>query len=94
MILGPDSLNKNYAVNEKIQILYAHKLLVNQSNKRILDRIKEIKLGRHKVTVAEQEQVKDEQQNSITASALLTTQKPRLRKEKIRSKTKKRLSLN
>ena len=71
-ILGPDSINKNKVVNEKIQILDVHKLLVKQSNKRILDRMKEIKLGRQKDTVVEQEQLEDE----------LTPKKTRLRKDK------------
>ena len=62
-ILGPGSINKNKVVDEKIQILDVHKLLVKQSNKRM----KEIKLGRQKDTVDEQGQLEEE----------LTPHKPR-----------------
>jgi hypothetical protein len=44
-ILGQDSSNKNKEVNEKIQIIDAHRQIVNQGNSRILDGMKEIKLA-------------------------------------------------
>ena len=72
-ILGQDSSNKNKEDSEKIQILDAHRQIVNQGNKGILDRIKEIKLAMQQSTNVEQEKL--EQPNSITTTALPTLQK-------------------
>jgi len=79
-ILLLNQSSKNGQVAEKAKLLEAHKLLVDQSNERILARIEEIKLERQREAIAEQEQLLDEQQKAI--SALRKVQRQRLRKQK------------
>ena len=70
----------NPEVAAKVKLLEAHKLLVDQSNERILARIEEMKLERQREAIEEQEQLLKEQQKAI--SALRTVKQQRLRKQK------------
>ena len=84
LLLNPS--NQNRQVAAKAQMLEAHKLLVDQSNERILARIEEIKLERQKEAIAEQEQLLDEQQKAIAALRSFQRQRLRKQKEKLRIK--------
>ena len=53
-------------ISGKVDMLEAHKLLVDKSNKRILDRIEEIKLARQQEAMLEQERLVREQQLAIS----------------------------
>ena len=58
-------LSREKEVIGKADMLEAHKLLVDRSNQRILERIEEIKIAREKEAIVEQEILLKEQQLAI-----------------------------
>ena len=61
----------------KLQLLEAHKSLVDQSNERILAKIEELKMEREREEIAEQEQFLEEQNQALAALKQLKNQRLR-----------------
>ena len=70
-------LNKNGSKFGKLQLLEAHKSLVDQSNERILAKIEELKIEREREEIAEQEQFLEEQNKALAALKQLKNQRLR-----------------
>ena len=70
-------LNKKSPKASKLQLLEAHKRLVDKSNERILAKIEELKLQREKESVDEQEKLLREQSQAIQALRQLRQQRLR-----------------
>ena len=70
-------LNKKGPKASKLQLLEAHKRLVDKSNERILAKIEELKLQREKESVSEQEKLISEQNQAIQTLRKLKTQRLR-----------------
>ena len=60
-------LKKNNPKLGKLQLLEAHKSLVDQSNERILAKIEELKLQREREAVDEQEKLLEDQTKALAA---------------------------
>ena len=60
-------LKKNNPKFGKLQLLEAHKSLVDQSNERILAKIEELKFQREKEAIDEQEKLLEEQSKALAA---------------------------
>lgn len=69
--------NKKGPKASKLQLLEAHKRLVDKSNERILAKIEELKLEREKESVGEQEKLLREQTQAIQALRQLKQQRLR-----------------
>lgn len=70
-------LNKKGPKFGKLQLLEAHKSLVDQSNERILAKIEELKMEREREEIAEQEQFLEEQNQALAALKQLKNQRLR-----------------
>ena len=70
-------LNKKGSKFGKLQLLEAHKSLVDQSNERILAKIEELKVEREREEIAEQEQFLEEQNQALAALKQLKNQRLR-----------------
>lgn len=76
---------------EKTEMLEAHKLLVDKSNQRILDRIEEIKLSRQRGALAEQERLVREQQAAIDLIRKIQSQRKHNMRENLRRRPTKKV---
>ena len=81
-----ENLPEESELFKKADMLEAHKLLVDKSNQRILQRIEEIKLSRQQEAIVEQERLVREQQMAIN----LLRQMQSTRKDKQRVKLRNR----
>ena len=79
----------NKGIAAKAKMLEAHKLLVDQSNERILAKIQEIKLARQKEAIAEQQKLVKEQQSAIIVLRNMQKQRVRKQKESLKRKPQK-----
>ena len=73
---------------KKADMLEAHKLLVDKSNQRILQRIEEIKLSRQQEAIVEQERLVREQQMAI--NLLRQMQSTRNNKQRVKLRNRKK----
>ena len=76
-LLALSQLQKKGPKASKLQLLEAHKRLVDKSNERILAKIEELKLQREKESVSEQEKLISEQNQAIQTLRKLKTQRLR-----------------
>ena len=76
-LLTLSQLNKKGPKASKLQLLEAHKRLVDKSNERILAKIEELKLEREKESVSEQEKLLREQNQAMQALRQLRQQRLR-----------------
>ena len=74
---------------EKTEMLEAHKLLVDKSNQRILDRIEDIKQSRERGAIAEQERLVREQQAAINLIRKIQSHRKHNTRENMRRKPTK-----
>ena len=78
---------------EKTEMLEAHKILVDKSNQRILDRIEEIKQSRQRGAIAEQERLVREQQAAINLIRKIQSHRKHNNRENLRKKPTKKPKL-
>lgn len=78
---------------EKTEMLEAHKILVDKSNQRILDRIEEIKQSRQRGAIAEQERLVREQQAAINLIRKIQSHRKHNTRENLRKKPTKKPKL-
>ena len=78
---------------EKTEMLEAHKILVDKSNQRILDRIEEIKQSRQRGAIAEQERLVREQQAAINLIRKIQSHRKHNTRENLRKKQTKKPKL-
>ena len=76
-LLALSHLNKKGPKASKLQLLEAHKRLVDKSNERILAKIEELKLRRENEAVREQESLLNEQNQALQAIRKLKNQRLR-----------------
>ena len=76
-LLALSQLNKKGPKASKLQLLEAHKRLVDKSNERILAKIEELKLRRENEAVREQESLLNEQNQALQAIRKLKNQRLR-----------------
>ena len=74
---------------QKADMLEAHKLLVDKSNRRILERIEEIKVSRQREALAEQERLVKEQQLAINLIKKMQSRRKQIQKQELRKKPRK-----
>ena len=83
-----ENLPEESELFKKADMLEAHKLLVDKSNQRILQRIEEIKLSRQQEAIVEQERLVREQQMAI--NLLRQMQSTRNDKQRVKLRNRKR----
>ena len=76
-LLALSQLNKKGPKASKLQLLEAHKRLVDKSNERILAKIEELKLRRENEAVREQESLLNEQNQALQTIRKLKNQRLR-----------------
>ena len=83
-----ENLPEESELFKKADMLEAHKLLVDKSNQRILQRIEEIKLSRQQEAIVEQERLVREQQMAI--NLLRQMQSTRNNKQRVKLRNRKK----
>ena len=87
-VKSQENLPEESELFKKADMLEAHKLLVDKSNQRILQRIEEIKLSRQQEAIVEQERLVREQQMAI--NFLRQMQSTRNDKHRVKLRNRKR----
>ena len=81
-----NEMKREEEIFQKADMLEAHKLLVDKSNKRILERIEEIKVSRQRDALAEQERLVKEQQLAINLLRKMQSRRKQIQKQDLRKK--------
>ena len=87
-VKSQENLPEESELFKKADMLEAHKLLVDKSNQRILQRIEEIKLSRQQEAIVEQERLVREQQMAINLLRQMQSTRNDKQRVKLRNRNK------